>query len=135
MPTSQPLVINLPNIPSTWYMTWSLSTQAANLICATLSDSGGKTYNTNTCRQDTAFGILDQGFAQVANPGLQLSITATNSVTALAAPVLVSATNAFALTDPLGANVAFGYNIAIEDSTDNDFNDLYVTIVAWASQT
>lgn len=129
MATSQPLVISLPNIPQGWYMTWTMSTQAANNVCATLKDSA-TTYVNNVCRQNQSFGILAQGFQQVAGSNLQLSVTATSSS---GTPNLIAATNAFALTNPLGKNVAFGYNIAVEDSTDQDFNDLYVSVVAWTT--
>lgn len=118
--------INLPNIPQNWYMTWTFATQAAFNICVTLRDSS-TTYVNNQCRASTAFGILSQGFQKVTGTNLQLIINVSSSDTlqTVLIPYSVPNTN--------GNNVGQGYNLLLEDSTDNDFNDLFVSIVAWQS--
>jgi hypothetical protein len=123
------ITLKLPNIAKNTYMTWTFATQAGNQICVTLKDSA-TTYVNNACRQSTTFGIIPggQGFAQVQGTGVNLYVNVPNS------GALIAVTNAFALAAPDGTNVGFGYNFAIEDGSDNDFNDLYATVVAWNSQ-
>lgn len=123
------ITLKMPNIAQGTYMTWTFATQAANQICVTLKDSA-TVYLNNACRQSKTFGIIPggQGFAQVQGTGVNILVNVPNSNS------LIAVTNAFALASPDGSNVGFGYNFAIEDSSDNDFNDLYATVVAWLSQ-
>jgi hypothetical protein len=120
--------INLPNIQQGSYMAWNMATQAGFNICVTLKDST-TTYVNNQCRQNTAYGILSQGSQQVAGTGLQLTINIASSDT------MLTVVNSYSVTNPNnGNNVGQGYNVLVEDSSDNDFNDLFVNIIAWQSQ-
>lgn len=118
--------IPLELIPQGWYMSWFMGTQAGFKICATLSDSS-TTYVDNQCRQSTTFGTLAQGFAQVRGTNLQLQvdISSSHKILVVNHPVVVP--------NVQGISVAQGYVLAFEDSDDQDFNDLYVTIMAWKS--
>jgi len=119
--------IQLPNIPQGWYMAWTMATQAAFNICVTLQDSS-TTYLNNTCRQNAAFGYLAQGSQQVAGTGLTLTINIASS------DVMQTVLIPYSVPNSNGANVGQGYNLLVEDSSDNDFNDLFVSIIAWQSQ-
>lgn len=118
--------VNLPNIPQNWYMTWTFATQAANNICVTLKDSS-TTYVNNVCRASTAFGILAQGFQKVTGTNVVVTITVNNSDT------LQTVLIPYSIPNSNGNNVGQGYNLVLEDSTDNDFNDLFMSVVAWQS--
>lgn len=118
--------VQLPNIPTNWYMSWSMSTQASNNICVTLKDSTS-TYVNNVCRASKQFGILSEGFQQVAGTGLNLSINVSTNHT------LQTVVSPYSVATPTGLTVGQGYNIVLEDGTDNDFNDLFVSVIAWAS--
>jgi len=117
-------VITLPNVQQGSYMTWTIATQAANNICVTLADSA-VTYVNNQCRANTAFGTLSTGFQQVGGTNLTLTITVANS------DALQTVLIPYSIPNSNGANVGQGYNLLLEDSTDNDFNDLFVSITAW----
>ena len=119
-------VIPLELIPQGWYMSWYMATQAAFNICLTLNDNA-ETYINNQCRQSTTFGTLAQGFSQVKGSELSLSIDIASSSEILVVnhPVVVP--------NVKGISIAQGYVLAFEDSDDQDFNDLYCTIMAWKS--
>ena len=118
--------IPLELVPQGWYVSWFMATQAAFNICVTLAD-GSKTYVNNKCRQSTAFGVLDEGFAQVVGTGMSLTVNISSSDEILVVnhPVVVP--------NVKGLAVAQGYVFAFEDADDQDFNDLYCTIMAWKS--
>lgn len=118
--------IPLELIPQGWYMSWFMATQAAFNVCVTLQDSV-QAYVNNACRQSTAFGVLSEGFAQVAGSDMSLSINIASSDQILVVnhPVVVP--------NVKGIAVAQGYVLAFEDGDDQDFNDLYCTITAWKS--
>ncbi|MDB4914148.1 MAG: hypothetical protein JWM95_1792 [Gemmatimonadetes bacterium] len=120
--------ISLQNIPQGWYMAWTMNSQAANNICVTLSDSA-TTYVSNVCKASTNFmPPLSTGFQQVAgtNMQLQISIATTDTIQTVLQP--------YSVPTPTGLIVGQGYTVLLEDSTDNDFNDLFVSIIAWKSQ-
>lgn len=117
--------IPLSNIPTSWYMSWFITTQAAYRACVTLADSERK-YIDNVCKQSTNIDPpLSQGFEQVSGTGLLLTITVDQSAK------LQVVNQPYTIADPRGNVVGYGYTICIEDSTDEDFNDVYVSIAAW----
>jgi len=119
-------VIPLSLIPQGWFMSWFMATQAAFDICVTLQDSA-QAYVNGQCRQSTTFGVLDQGFAQVtgSNMSLTVNIASSDQIFVVNHPVVVP--------NVKGITVAQGYVFAFEDGDDQDFNDLYCTIMAWQS--
>jgi hypothetical protein len=126
---SQTATISLPNILQNWYITWYITTQTGNQVCVTLSDSS-TTYINNTCIQGTSgkFTVLSTGNKQVSGAGLTLTIVDSTNAT------LQQVVNAYSITTPAGANAGAGYNVVLEDGSDNDFNDVFVSIVGWNAQ-
>lgn len=118
--------IPLELINQGWYLSWFMATQAAFDICVTLKDSA-QTYVDHKCRQSTSFGVLSESFASVAGTDMQLTVTIDSSDKILVVnhPVVVP--------NVQGVAVAQGYVLAFEDQDDQDFNDLYVTLMAWKS--
>ncbi|MDX1996770.1 MAG: hypothetical protein SF066_03540 [Thermoanaerobaculia bacterium] len=116
--------IQLPNIPKNSWMSWSIASQAAFNICVTLQDSS-KVYVNNQCRASTSFGYISQGYAQVAGTGMNMviSISSSDNIQTVLIP--------YSVPNPSGLNVGQGYNLLLEDSNDQDFNDLFVSIIAW----
>ena len=119
--------IPLSAIDQTWYMSWYMATQAANNICVTLNDSA-KTYVNNACRQSTTFGVLSSGFDLVAGTGMKIvvDIAASSNIQVKNQPVVVP--------NASGTTIAQGYVLCYEDAGDQDFNDLYISIMAWRSK-
>ena len=120
--------ISLGNIPQGWFMSWLVTTQAGYNICVTLKDSA-KVYVDNVCRQNLQpLPPLSQGFLQVAGSGLTLTVEASQS------GGLQVVNQPFSVPDKQGNIVGQGYTILMEDATDADFNDVFVSIVAWRAE-
>ena len=121
--------IQLPNIPQGWFMHFDLFTQSGANTCVTLKDSVA-TYINNACQQSTSpVPPLAQGFVQVQGTNLEMEVASSSS-----SPLK------FRL-DPVQVNhpstqevIATGYVIFMEDWTDNDFNDLAGTLLAWKTR-
>ena len=121
--------ISLDSIPQNWFMSWTIITQAANNICVTLSDSA-TVYVNNVCQQSTSPSPpLSTGFQQVLGTGLSIEITID------ASPEIKTSLSPYMVNKP-GSNdtLAYGYNLLLEDSGDDDYNDLYLSIIAWSSK-
>lgn len=118
--------IPLELIPQGWYMSWFMATQASFNICVTLRDDA-QAYVDNQCRQSTTFGVLAEGFSQVSGPNMSLTvdISSSDQILVVNHPVVVP--------NVKGVAVAQGYVLAFEDADDQDFNDLYCSIMAWKS--
>lgn len=117
--------IPLAEIPQNWYMTWYMSTQAANKIIVTLKDNV-TTYVDKKSRQSPTFGVLAEGFQQVGGTDLKIVVDIPKSTG------IKTQSNITTVTHPeTGDPIAVGYTISYEDATDMDFNDLCVSIMSW----
>lgn len=119
--------VSLSAIPKGWYMSWTMATQTGNNVCVTLKDST-TTYVNNVCQLSIPYKVMSQGYQQVGGTGLTLTITESANPNPLTVQTLSTA-----VTLPNGTQVGQSYAILLEDGSDNDFNDLCVSIIAWAS--
>ncbi|MBB4304354.1 hypothetical protein GGD81_003412 [Rhodobium orientis] len=117
--------ILLQSIPKNWYMAWNINTQAAFNICVTLKDDS-KTYVDNQCNASQSFmPPLSTGYQQVVGSNMQLQITIASSDT------IKTVLQPYSVPSDTGAIIGQGYNLLLEDSNDDDYNDLYASIIAW----
>lgn len=118
---------NIDSFPQGYFMSWFVTTQAAFAITASLSDSSG-TYFSGTKTSININPPLAQGAANVGGTNLALNINIPQSAE------ILNSINSYNITNPSGSIVGYGYNICIEDGTDNDFNDVNIALVAWKSK-
>lgn len=118
---------NIDSFPQGYFMSWFVTTQAAFAITASLSDSSG-TYFSGTKASININPPLAQGAANVGGTNLVLNINIPQSAE------ILNSINSYNITNPSGSIVGYGYNICIEDGTDNDFNDVNIALVAWKSK-
>ena len=127
---SDSVTIDLSHLPNGWYMKWDMYTQAAREITVTLRDSDtAHTYVDRKSRQSMELGAVAQGHAYILGEKLELRI----DIPGATLDVDSYSESYFTLGRP-GNIVGHGYAIALEDAKDDDFNDLYATIVAWKSK-
>lgn len=69
-----------------------------------------------------------ENFVPVEGDNLVLEITSDNS------KELKTSINIFGVNDVNGRTVGKGYNICVEDSGDDDYNDLYINIISWVKK-
>lgn len=105
-------------------MFWSWTTQAANQVSVTLSDSA-TTYINGSRQSTNPLPPPTPGAATVAGSNLKLTINVPNSNQLI--PSIASGN----ITDSSGNVVGEYFNLAIEDGSDGDFNDIWVSLVAW----
>jgi hypothetical protein len=113
-------------IPSGWYMTWYMATMAGNSIQATLKDQSYTYVNATSPGGNGNFFLLAQGNSIVKAGGLSLTVNIPQ------AKLIQIAGGPLVVTSPQsGLTIAAGYTLCYEDDVDNDFNDLFVSIMAW----
>jgi hypothetical protein len=117
-------IYNLDSFPQGYYMSWFVTTQAAFEVTATLSDSSGVYFSQKKQGIDIS-PPLAQGASTVNGTNLILTIDIPQS------PAILNSLNSYNITRPDGSTVGYGFNITIEDGTDNDFNDVCISLVAW----
>lgn len=111
------------------YIYWNWTTQAANLVIVRLQDSK-QVYIDNATRQST--DPLNpaplSGGSIMMGDDLSLTIDIPDSNTLI--PIL-SVSNIKGPNPQTGIQI---FNIAIEDGTDNDYNDVWFSIVGWSQE-
>ena len=108
-------------------MSWFVTTQAAFAVTVTLADTSG-VYFANT-RQSTEINPpLALGASTINGSSLQLTVDIPESDN------ILNSINSYNITRADGSIVGFGFNISIEDSSDMDFNDVNISLVAWVTK-
>lgn len=109
-------------------MFWTWTTQAGNNVIVNLADSS-TTYINQQNRQSNNPLPPNDGFAQIQGTGLKLTVNvpASNGL-------ILSGPFSGNISDPNGNVIGQFFNIAIEDGSDGDFNDIWVSLVAWNTQ-
>lgn len=124
--TAVPKSFDLNVIKKGMYICWNVSAQACFDSTVTIKDDTttyaiikkGKT-------RTPEFLFLNEGHHNVDGNNLTVIVESTES------RILKSSVNAFTVTSDSGRAVGCGYNICIEDQDDNDYNNVYINIVAW----
>ena len=118
---------NISSFPQGYYMSWFVTTQAAFAVTVTLADTSG-VYFANT-RQSTEINPpLALGASTINGSSLQLTVDIPESDN------ILNSINSYNITRADGSIVGFGFNISIEDSSDMDFNDVNISLVAWVTK-
>lgn len=116
----------LQNFKKNDYMCWHVCSQCYNLGSVVFRDDNTTYFKAEKKSHSTDVQHLAQGSAYYTggtNLRLEISIeTSSNLQTSNASD---------AILDSKSRNVGFVYDYCIEDSTDDDFNDIYVNVVAW----
>jgi hypothetical protein len=112
-----------------YFLAWTISSQCYNTGTVTIK-SGGKTLcQARKDRKEWNFTVLSQGTADLAAKGVEVEVV-INEATA----DLKNSKTGGAIMDNAGGRVGYVYSLCIEDSTDADYNDIYINIVGWAKK-
>lgn len=113
--------------PKGYYMSWFVTTQAAFLVQAKLFDSSKVYFEAQKQSVDIS-PPLALGADTIQGDSLQLIITEPQSQS------MDSSISSYTITTSEGIIVGQGMSICIEDSTDDDYNDVSISLVAWKSK-
>lgn len=114
----------IPNFEKGLFMCWNMYTQAAYQITVTLKDSSG-TYLTQSKQSTSINPALAEGNSYINGDNLMLVVNIPQS------SEIKASINSYTITRPDGQAAGYGFNLLVEDSTDEDYNDLYITMAAW----
>ncbi|SFR64779.1 hypothetical protein [Anaeromicropila populeti] len=115
------------NIEKGNIMFWSVCTQCGSHGVVTLKDDQQTYFTAKKDTDDWNLQSLAQAYAIYQggdNLRLEVEVTYPNAD-------IEQSINSYNITDPSSNIVGYGYNYCIEDSTDNDYNDYYIDLVAW----
>lgn len=126
---AEPLHLSLDSIVTGMHICWSVCTDARFDSVIVLSDETGKEYARYV--KEYTNGTVDficqgQGNALFTGKTLYLDITSD------ASPALKRSVSDFVAYDADGAKVGEGYNVCVEDWTDEDYCDIFLNIVGWS---
>jgi hypothetical protein len=122
---------NLPQIKKGYYMEWTVASQCWNEFTITLYDDS-KTYFTVTkpFERNRDLKLLAQSTAVCENTGSSLKL----KVEFPSSSVVKCSDSPGGVTDQDLKTVGYVYSYCFEDTTDDDYNDLYFNIVGWKSK-
>ncbi|URZ03852.1 hypothetical protein [Clostridium felsineum] len=110
-------------------MVWNVCSQTGGTGTITLTDDDNTYFSTSKTDATYSYESLDTNSATYSGgKNLRLKVAINDSSTPIKAII-----NSYNLADESAELVGYGYNIAIEDSLDNDYNDYndyYISIVA-----
>lgn len=108
------------------FMCWIVCTQACYASTIKLVDETREYFSYDKPRtSDGSFRNWQPTAALCAGNNLQLIVNAEVDDT------IKQTVNSYNITDSNAKTVGHGYNLCIEDGTDEDFNDIYVNLVGW----
>lgn len=109
--------------PQGWSMVWDMYTQSAAVIKVLLKDNSGTTY-VSASRSGGVDPPLAHGHQKINGTGLQLTVT-------IPVAGFKEQINTYVIYDKNSAPAGYGFDLVAEDWVDEDYNDLYVSLVCW----
>ncbi|MDR1022719.1 MAG: hypothetical protein LBL94_05550 [Prevotellaceae bacterium] len=126
---TQDKTYDLSEVKSGYFMCWEVCTQAGYASTVKLVDESGKEYfKYSKPRSSGNFQMLGQGSADCRGNKLRLVVSTEVD------GGIKQSINSYNITDSNAKTIGHGYNLCIEDSTDEDYNDIYVNLVGWAKK-
>lgn len=104
---------------------WDVCSQCGNFAEVKLFDDNTDYFVYTKNFTDHRFRLLGQNYSYFTGDKLSLTITIPNSAE------IRQSISTSCITDDFGNVVGYVYSFCIEDSTDNDYNDIYVNVCAW----
>lgn len=116
------------NIPQGWFMSWFVTTQAASKVTVNLADTKKKYIDEKSQQSCDINPPLAAGYGFVEGADLKLTISISGSRALKGEP------HASDILTSKGAVVGKEFVMSIEDSEDDDYNDVAISIIAWRSK-
>lgn len=120
------LTFELEQFPKGYFLSWTVSTQCWNSVTVSLKVGNVEYFCKSKNSHSTDLQVVAQG-----NRTHDQNSTPILTVTVNEATTLKQSITSGAINDQRARKVGYVYDFCIEDSTDNDYNDVYVNIVGW----
>lgn len=123
------LTFELEQFQKGYFLSWSVSTQCWNTVSVTLKVGNTIYFSNRKNGHSTDLQIISQGSRNHDRDG-----TPVLTITIDEASTLKQSFTSGAINNQRAHKVGYVYNFCIEDSTDDDYNDVYVNIVGWVKK-
>lgn len=114
-------------IPKGYFMSWFITTQAANKVTVTLSDDK-KTYMSKSRQRTQIAPPLDCYYSMVEGDNLKITVDIPSAKNILGAP------HSNDITTDDGTVVGKEFTLCLEDDVDKDYNDVAISIIGWKNK-
>lgn len=109
-----------------YFLAWNITSQCMYTGSVQIS-CGGKTMVTaNKSSKSTNLTMLAQGSATLPADAVTVTVTINE-----ATMDLKNSKSSAVILDNAGQKVGCVYDVCIEDSSDDDYNDIYINLVGW----
>jgi hypothetical protein len=115
------------NFPIGYFMFWFVTTQTPNRVTVKLYDSS-KTYFEASRQSENINPPLSIGSQVLADSDLKINIKVDVNTN------FVFTQNSYEIKTDTGIVVGKGWDLCADDGTDDDYNDVSVSLVAWKSK-
>lgn len=123
------LTFELDQFPKGYFLAWNVSTQCWNSVDVTLKVGNTVYFSGSKDNRSTGLQMIAQGDRMHDCDGTPILTITVNEASTLKQSVTSGAIN-----DQRARKVGYVYDFCIEDSTDDDYNDVYVNIVGWVKK-
>jgi hypothetical protein len=122
---------NLPQIKKGYFMEWTVASQCWNSCTVTLYDDTKTYFQVNKAfERNGSLKLLAQSEAVCENTGSSLKL----KVEFPSSTVVMCSDSPGGVTNQSLETVGYVYSFCFEDTTDDDYNDVYVNIVGWKNK-
>lgn len=115
------------NIPKGYFISWFITTQAANNVTVTIKDNKNE-YLLNSKKGTDIKPELGVGAAMLEGDGLKVIVRVDN------AKHLIGSPHSNDITTDNGTVVGKEFTLCLEDYIDEDYNDVAISIIGWKSK-
>jgi hypothetical protein len=123
------LTFELEQFPTGYFLAWTVSTQCWNTVTVSLKVGNTVYFSQSKNGHSVGLQLIAQGNQTHNQNGTPILTITVNEATTLKQSITSGAIN-----DQRARKVGYVYDLCIEDSTDDDYNDVYVNIVGWAKK-
>lgn len=111
---------------SGYFLAWNITSQCMNTGKVEISCNKETLVSAKKTTKNTNLTMLSQGSATLAAGTVIVTVTINETTTELK-----NSKTGGAILDNAGRKVGYVYDVCIEDSTDDDYNDIYINLVGW----
>jgi hypothetical protein len=120
-------IYDVSELKKDYFICWNVCTYSAYESSIKLVDENNHEYFNFYKPHDQygSFKFLGQNFSICHGNKLQIIINAEVD------ELIKQSINSYNITDSNALTIGHGYNLCIEDSNDEDYNDIYINLVGW----
>ncbi|MEG0895269.1 MAG: hypothetical protein RSE93_06095 [Oscillospiraceae bacterium] len=123
------LTLELEQFEKGDFLCWEVLTQCQNTCTVTLQSGGTNYFTCNKNNSSTNLQVLAQSSSSHSSTNVPKLTISVPQASRLQQSLISGAVN-----DSRARKVGYSYSVCIEDSNDDDYNDVYVNIVGWKNK-